>query len=578
MSCGFKQPSKSCCIGGSIGGGCGRSSGFSSGSCRRYASSRASSAGGFSSRSFGGGSSRCGYGGSYGGGMSSRSYSGIGGFGCGSGGGFGGGSTGFGGGSTGFGGGTVAFGGGSIAFGGGGFGGDDTGFLSNNEKMTMQNLNERLASYLDKVRCLEEENTNLERLIREWYQTHGPQDGKDYTHYYGPIEDLLNQIVLATVANNKIILDLDNARMTAEDFRMKYETEYSLRQNVEGDINGLRPMLDNLTLVKSDLEMQFESLQEELIQLKKDHAEEIRSLQSQSGGDVSVEVNAAPGEDLMGKLNEMRKEYEYIIRQNREEVERWYESKMEEVRHEVHTSGQEIESSNQQVSELRREYQRLEIDLQSQLSMLQSLQSNLEDTERRYSMQLQQIQNMIIPVEEELASIRCEIESQNEEYKMLLGIKIRLEQEICQYRELLEEGQHDIGYIQGGGGGGGRGGRGGVSWSSAGGSGGGGGSGWSSCGGGGTSWSSGGICGGGGTGGGPCSKISGGGGCGGGNSSYCFASSSQPQPNKCEGQEGNENLRICLQGNNTLERGATMEEVTEAIKTMKSGQSRKLYA
>lgn len=37
--------------------------------------------------------------------------------------------------------------------------------------------------------------------------------------------------------------------------------------------------------------------------------------------------------------------------------------------------------------------------------------------------------------------------------------------------------------------------------------------------------------------------------------------------------EGNENLRICLQGNNTLERGATMEEVTEAIKTMKSGKA-----
>ncbi|XP_006264596.1 keratin, type I cytoskeletal 17 isoform X1 [Alligator mississippiensis] len=568
MSCSFKHTSKSYSLGGSSGGVCGRGGGFSSSSCRRYASSRAISGGGFSSRSFGGGSARCGYGGSYGGGMSSGSYSGIGGFGCGSGGGFGEGSIGFGGGSIGFGGGSIG--------GGGGFGGDDTGFLSNNEKMTMQNLNERLASYLDKVRCLEEDNLQLEHLIREWYQTHGPQGGKDYSHYYGPIEDLLNQIVLATVANNKIILDLDNARMTAEDFRMKYETEYSLRQSVEGDINGLRPVLDNLTLAKSDLEMQFESLREELIQLKKNHQEEMSSLQSESGGDVSVEVSAAPGEDLMGKLNEMRKEYEYIIQRNREEVERWYESKMEEVRHEVHTSGQEIESSNQQVSELRREYQRLEIELQSQLSTLQSLQSNLEDTDYRYNMQLQQIQNMIIPVEEELASIRCEMESQNEEYKMLLGIKTRLEQEICQYRELLDEGQHDIGYIQGGGGG--RGGHGGVSWSSAGGSGGGGGSGWSSCGGGGTSWSSGGGCGTGGTGGRSCSKISGGGVCGGGNSSYCFASSSQPQPNKSEGQEGNENLRICLQGNNTLERGATMEEVTEAIKTMKSGQSRKLYA
>ncbi|NWZ26811.1 K1C14 protein, partial [Asarcornis scutulata] len=52
-------------------------------------------------------------------------------------------------------------------------------------------------------------------------------------------------------------------------------------------------------------------------------------------------------------------------------------------------------------------------------------------------------------VEEELASIRCEMESQNQEYKMLLGIKTRLEQEIAQYRALLQEGQQDIVASQG---------------------------------------------------------------------------------------------------------------------------------
>lgn len=59
-------------------------------------------------------------------------------------------------------------------------------------------------------------------------------------------------------------------------------------------------------------------------------------------------------------------------------------------------------------------------------------------------MQLQQIQCMIEPVEQELASIRCEIEGQNNEYQQLLGIKTRLEQEICQYRRLLEEGQQEM--------------------------------------------------------------------------------------------------------------------------------------
>ncbi|KFM01266.1 Keratin, type I cytoskeletal 17, partial [Aptenodytes forsteri] len=382
---------------------------------------------------------------------------GFGGMGCGYGSGLGGGSFGgggySGGGFSGFGG-SGGFGGGSFggggysggSFGGMGFG-EDAGLLSTNEKLTMQNLNDRLASYLDKVRRLEDENTQLEQLIREWYKNQGPTCTRDYSQYYRTIEELQNQIVCANVDLNKILLDIDNTRMTVDDFRLKYETEYTLHQSVASDINGLRPLLDQLTLARSDLETQFESLKEELICLKKNHEEEMKGLQTQSGGDVNVEVNATPGINLMEKLNEMRCEYERLIENNRREVESWYETKMEEVNQQVHSSGQEIQSSNQQISELRREYQSLEIELQSQISMVDSLQSSLEDTERRYNMQLQQIQCMIGPLEEELASIRCEMESQNEEYKMLLGIKTRLEQEIAQYRALLEEGQQDLVYV-----------------------------------------------------------------------------------------------------------------------------------
>ncbi|XP_032296782.1 keratin, type I cytoskeletal 19-like isoform X2 [Coturnix japonica] len=574
MSC--SQSSSSCLRGGSGG------SQHGSASAHRYTTSRAgssrsscgaSSFGRMRSNSYGGGMSSGMGGSSYAGGWSAGTYGGT--MRCGGmGSGFGAGGSGF---SAGYGG---SFGSGSAgfsagSFGGGGFGGENMGILSNNEKLTMQNLNDRLASYLDKVRSLERENAQLEQLIREWYQKQGPTGRKDYSHYYSTIEDLQNQILTAAVETNKILLNLDNTRMTAEDFRTKYETEYGLRQHVEADINTLRPLLDSLTLTRSDLEMQFESLKEEMISLKKDHEEDMKSLQSQSGGDVNVEVNAAPGEDLLKKLNDMRQEYEQIIQKNRQEVESWYENKMEEVSQQVHTSGKELESSNQQISALRRDYQSLEIELQSELSRVGALQSNLEDTERRYNMQLQQIQAMIGPLEEELASIRCEMESQNQDYKVLLGIKTRLEQEIAQYRALLEEGQHGISISQGGAGGGSSGGHGhgGTSGSSTrGGSGGG--SSW--CSGGGSGGKSGGGGGGSrGGGGGGCGKASGGGGSSaggeGGKSCLSRSSSSHSQSgSSCESPGDAENLKLCLEGNKTLERGATMEEVSEAIKTLRS--------
>lgn len=70
------------------------------------------------------------------------------------------------------------------------------GIFSNLDgKMTMQNLNDRLASYLDKVRCLEEENAELECRIRDFYAKQGPlSEPKDYSHYHQQIEDLKNQV------------------------------------------------------------------------------------------------------------------------------------------------------------------------------------------------------------------------------------------------------------------------------------------------------------------------------------------------------------------------------------------------
>ncbi|XP_054449753.1 keratin, type I cytoskeletal 42 [Pteronotus mesoamericanus] len=310
--------------------------------------------------------------------------------------------------------------------------------LGGGEKETMQNLNDRLASYLEKVRALEAANADLELKIRDWYKKQGPEPVRDYSHYFKTIEELRNKILAATIDNAGLVLQIDNARLAADDFRTKYETELTLRMSVEADTNGLRRVLDELTLARADLEMQIENLKEELAYLRKNHEEEMNALRGQVGGDVSVEMDAAPGVDLSRILNEMRDQYEKIAEKNRKDAEDWFFSKTEELNREVATNTEALQSSRTEITELRRSVQNLEIELQSQLSMKASLEGSLAETEARYGAQLAQLQGLISSIEQQLAELRCDMERQNHEYQVLLDVKTRLEQEIATYRRLLE--------------------------------------------------------------------------------------------------------------------------------------------
>ncbi|XP_026950180.1 keratin, type I cytoskeletal 15 [Sagmatias obliquidens] len=399
MSTTFLQTSSSTFAGGSTWGGSlvAGGGGFGGGSLYGGGGSRSISAS--SARFFSSGSA-----GGYGGGFSGGAGSGLGG----------------------------GFGGGFGDFGGG-------GLLSGNEKLTMQNLNDRLASYLEKVRALEEANADLEVKIRDWYQKQSPTSPEhDYSPYFKTIEELRDKILAATIDNSRVSLEIDNSRLAADDFRLKYENELALRQSVEADINGLRRVLDELTLARADLELQTESLNEELAYLRKNHEEEMKEFSNQLAGQVNVEMDAAPGVDLTRVLAEMREQYEAMVEKNRQDAEAWFFSKTEELNKEVASNTEMIQTSKTEIVDLRRTVQGLEMELQSQLSKKAGLESTLAETECRYALQLQQIQGFISSIEAQLSELRSEMECQSQEYKMLLDTKARLEQEIATYRSLLE--------------------------------------------------------------------------------------------------------------------------------------------
>ncbi|XP_054449665.1 keratin, type I cuticular Ha2 [Pteronotus mesoamericanus] len=312
------------------------------------------------------------------------------------------------------------------------------GTFNGHEKETMQFLNDRLANYLEKVRQLERENAELECKIQETCQSQVPTMCPDYQSYFRTIEELQQKVLCTKAENARMVVHIDNAKLAADDFRTKYETELALRQLVESDTNGLRRVLDELTLCKADLEAQVESLKEELLCLKRNHEEEVSTLRCQLGDRLNIEVDAAPPVDLNRMLEEMRCQYETVVEANRRDVEQWFNTQMEELNQQVTTSSEQLQTYQSDIIDLRRTVNTLEIELQAQHSLRDSLENTLAETEARYSAQLAQIQCMITNVEAQLAEIRCDLERQNQEYQVLLDVRARLECEINTYQSLLE--------------------------------------------------------------------------------------------------------------------------------------------
>nr|CAA30526.1 keratin [Xenopus laevis] len=334
-----------------------------------------------------------------------------------------------------------AFGGSSAFAGSSSFAGSpafNVSVTSHNGKETMQNLNDRLANYLDRVRSLEQANHELELKIREYLDKKAAVGSLDYSGYYNTINLLRSQINDATIDNTRLVLSIDNAKLAADDFKIKYESEMAIRTGAESDIVGLRRVLDELTLNKTDLELEIESLKEELIYLKKNHEEELAVVRSSARGNVDVQVDSAPPVDLAQIMADVRSQYESMMEKNRQELEACYKGQSENLNHEVATNTAALQTSKTAITDLKRTIQSLEIELQSLLSMKGALEGTLAETEAQYRAQLNHLQAMITQVEMELQNLRSDADHQSLEYKRLLDAKTRLEMEIATYRRLLE--------------------------------------------------------------------------------------------------------------------------------------------
>ncbi|XP_072311454.1 keratin, type I cytoskeletal 18 [Eucyclogobius newberryi] len=309
---------------------------------------------------------------------------------------------------------------------------------SANEKEAMQSLNSRLASYLDKVRTLERSNADLESRIKQLMLDRIPK-GHDLDSMMAQAHAVEQEVRKKTLENARLMLEIDNAKLAADDFRIKWETELVMCQSVERDCVALKKAKTDHEQIIASLRGDLDSLKEELYFLKKNHEEEMEQMRSRIARDeVNVEVDTARGPELGTILSDLRSQYEGIVKKNKEQAEHWYRKKLETVQNEVKQNNEALRGSQSELTERQRFLQTLEVELDSLHKQILALEGNLGETGQKYSSEMEGLQSTLTQLEDDLAQLRLEMQRTKTDYEQLLRIKQNLELEIATYRRLLE--------------------------------------------------------------------------------------------------------------------------------------------
>lgn len=361
------------------------------------------------------------------------------------------------------------------------------------EKQSLQNLNNRLAGYIDRVRTLQKENHHLTKQIISFEEHQTVEISHVKEMYSKQIDDLKAALDSMNKQYNQLKVGAEGLLSENEDIKGKLEkkdkdlsTANARIQDLEDE---LRSMVNKLSRIESE-KVQFQSqldevlpevrhLREKLVEAKRGLDEEqlksadLENTCARLDEDLKfkmqllekqlmevknrkeIEITERDGqlqeeyEDRLQKaLEELREVYDTKMNQSRGDIEAIYEDRVRDLQSQLTTSRNGSASTSQELKESR-----------SRIAALTSKVTDLEKANlalnQKISELAQELEDMkgihrsqVAAKDDEIKRLLDELAIQLKAYQTLQDIKIALDMEIAVYRRLIEVEEDRLGITE----------------------------------------------------------------------------------------------------------------------------------